>query len=592
MKKQEFIQLISSLEKGAIDIKYDFEIAEAFRNLLEKNKGNLTSEQEQALKWEFLLFRLTTKNRFASDGLSTERFVPMATFDNGSFFPDPNSLSPALKYFEDRIKVSSNSILKARYLDFLWEKSKSKTKHLFAIEAIDQYLSNVDTYKNEDAIIERLDGLQRATELTLIIERKMTKKTLTGKLVSKLNEQIEITSKSGKYRWLIELFELVLVLPKFYSPEQIKQFIELSEKAVLVYGTEQNFHLQRSFLKIKVELIKLIDSSPELKKAVDEEVGKSYLDEAEAKSSSGIVKAHFLQQAIDHFNKMGNKKKVDELITQVKEATQQAIDNQEFKRFSTTIDIKPEDEKHIKESLGLGQEVPERMGTEPVFFPNWSHAVKMTEEHSKKFVFMHLAKKVTFGNNYPISDPRTPQQETEDQIMGNYQIEVQLANQWLTTFLGQIIKDRKVSIDDFKKFFAKLELIDQDTHSTVMEGVELYFEGKHFQAVCILAPQLEDLLRQLLAIFGGQTTTIHKDAHAFTEKNLNRILTELRNTISEELFRYISWVMDDYRGYNLRYMVGHGFFKKKHGSPIYSTALLHIFCLLIANTTISATKQK
>ncbi|NTU47035.1 DUF4209 domain-containing protein [Candidatus Roizmanbacteria bacterium] len=584
MEKAEFEQLISQLETDASSVKYDFQIAEFFEKLLDENKVKLTPEQDQKLRWEFLLFRLTTKNKFASDGTSTDRFVPMAIFEGGGIFPDPNSLTPALEYFEERAKMCTNSILKARYLDILWEKSQSKSKHLFAIEAVSEYLSNVDQYENEEAIMERLDGLQRATELALIIEKNTDKKILTNKIVSKLNEQIESTSKTGKCRWLIEMFELVVSLISFYSNEELLRFASVCDLAVDSYHKESNFHIQRHFLALKSQLLKSV--LPTSKQEIDEAIGQTYLDEADAKSDSGIVRAHFLQEAVDHFNKLGNKKKVDELISQIKDATKQAIDNKEFKQFSSTIELKPEDEKSIKESLGKGEEVPERMGTVSTFFPNWNHAVKMTEDHSKKFVFMHLAKKVTFGSKYPISDPRTPEKETEDQVMGNFQIEVQIANQWLTIFLGQLIEADKVSAEDFRKFFSKLELIDPDTYSTVMEGVNLYFEGKHFQAVCVLAPQLEDLLRHLLSIFGGQTTTLHKDAHAFTEKNLNRILAELRPHISDELFHYISWVMDDYRGYNLRYMVGHGFFKTKHGSTLYSTALLHIFCVLIANTNI------
>lgn len=593
MPDKEFEQLIFQIEGQAVAIKYDFEIADAFRKLLEDRKSDFTPDQIQRLEWEFLLFRLMTKNHFSSDGLKTERFKPMATFNDGSIFPDPNSFpDAALDNFESRAKTCKNSILKARYLDFLWEKSKSKKKHLFAAEAIEQYILNVDTYENEGAIIERLDGLQRATELSLILERKLPQKPLTKKVVAKLNEQLDKTAKSNNYRWLIEMFELVLALSDFYSQDQIKGFVALCEKAVKHYHSNQNFHLQRSFLQVKAGLIKLLDTSSEEKKAVDEEVGQSYIDEAEAKSGSGLVKAHFLQEAIEHYSKLGNKKKVDELIAEVKIATTQAIKNKEFKQFSTTIELKKEDAERIKASLGIGEEVPEKMGTLLTFLPNWDHAIKMTEEHSKKFVFMHLAKKVTYSEKYPISAPQTPEQEYEDQVMDNYKIQVELSHYWLTGSLKELIKEKKVSSDDFKMFLSKLEVIDKDTYETVLVGMDSYFKNDHFHAVYVLVPQLEDLLRQLLSLFGGQTTAQHIQARAFTEKNLNRILIELRPYISEQLFRYISWVMDDYRGYNLRYKIGHGFFKKKHAKSIYSTAVLHIFCLLIADTKISIKEKR
>lgn len=590
MKKTEFDQLILQIEEQSVAVKYDFEIADAFRKLLEEKKGSLTPVQIKQLEWEFLLFRLMTKNRFGNDGLKTDRFKPMATFTDGSIFPDPNAFpSGALVYFEKRANESQNPILKARYLDFLWEKSQSKSKHLFATQAVEQYLLTVDVYESEDAIIERLDGLQRAAELSLILEGKKTSKPLTNKVVAKLVEQIDKTAQTGNYRWLIEMFELVLALPSFFSQKQIKDYITLSEAAAH-YHSDQNFHLQRSFLDLKVGMTKLFEPSAEKQKVIQEEIGQSFIDEAEAKSGSGLVKVHFLQEAIQHYSKLGNKQKVNELIAEVKAATKQAIDNKEFKELSSTIKIDQKVVEKMKASLGTGEEVPERMGTLPTFFPNWDHAVKLTVKLSKKYVFQHLVGTVHYGSRYPISRPQTPEEVQEDHVMQNFKMEAELALNWLTGFLTELIKEGKVSLADFQKFFSMLKVVDVDTHETVMEGLSSYFKGDHLHATYVLTLQLEDFLRRLLAVFGGQTTV--PEAGAFREKTLHPVLVELKPYVSELVYRYISWVMEDYRGFNLRNNIAHGFFKKKHASPIYSTAMLHIFCLLIANTKISVKEQK
>lgn len=591
MKKAEFTQLISQIEQQSTAIKYDFEIADAFRKLLEEKKDSFTPTQTKQFEWEFLLFRLMTKNRFGNDGLKTERFKPMATFTNGSIFPDPNAFPPeALTYFEKRADESQNPILKARYLDFLWEKSKSKKKHLFATQAIGQYLLTVDAYESDDAIIERLDGLQRATELSLILESKKTGRPLSDKVVTKLVEQIDKTAKTGNYRWLIEMFELVLALPTFFPKKQVEGYIALCNAAVAHYHSDQNFHLQRHFLSLMAGLMKLLDSSNEKQVLVQEKIGQSFIDEAEAKSGSSLVKVHFLQEAIEHYSKLENKKKVNELVAEVKAATTKAMEDKEFKKISATVKIDKKDIEKMKASLGTGEEVPERMGTLPTFFPNWDHAVKLTKKLSKKYVFQHLVGTVHYSSRYPINRPRTPEEIQEDHVMKNFEMEARLALDWLTGFLTELIKERKVSLGDFQKFFAKLQVIDKDTHGTVLEGLNSYFNGDHFHAVYVLTLQLEDFLRYLLAVFGGQTTI--PEAGAFREKTLGSVLVELKPYISELVYRYISWVMEDYRGFNLRNNIAHGFFKKKHTNPIYSTAVLHIFCLLIANTKISVKEQK
>ena len=119
MKQLKFSQLISRVEEQSLAVKHDFEIADAFGKFLEEEKGLFAPTQTKKLRWEFLLFRLMTGNRFENDGAKTERFKPMATFTNGSIFPDPNAFpSDALVYFEERADESQNPILKTRYFAF------------------------------------------------------------------------------------------------------------------------------------------------------------------------------------------------------------------------------------------------------------------------------------------------------------------------------------------------------------------------------------------------------------------------------------------------------------------------------------------
>lgn len=590
MKNIDFEKLVLNLEFEASSVRYDFQISEAINKLLELHKDALTPDQTKKLEWEFLLFRLMTKNIFSSDGLKSERFVPVATFTDGRIFPDPNSFpEESLSYFEERTKTSTNPIFKARYLDFLWEKSKSKTKYQFALQAIEQYLLTIDEYNNEDAIMERLDGLQRAAELCLSLESKSKEKIQTGKVAARLTQEIDKMASEKKYRWLIELFELVLAFSQLITKEQIKKYLFLCDEAANHFYNDKSFHIQRSFLEIKSKLAKTIGESS-IKTEVDESIGKSFIDEAEAKSESGLVKVHFLQEAIDHYSKLGNTEKVKALTSEVKKATKDAIDHKEFVQFSSKVEIKPEDVKKMKDRLGTREQVPENMGVPVNFFPNWNHAIAQTEKLAKEFVFQNIFPTVHYGQEYPVGNPQTPEEIQEDKVMTNFKIEAELDLQMLSGFLAELIADKQLVIGDFKKLFSKLDEIDHDTYESVLEGLESFFDGDHYRSVCILAPQLEDLLRRLLALFGGETTI--PENGAFREKTLSSVLMELKPIISDPIYYYISWVTRDYRGFNLRNNVAHGFFKKKHGNIIYSTSLIHIFCLLIANTGISVKEKE
>lgn len=169
--------------------------------------------------------------------------------------------------------------------------------------------------------------------------------------------------------------------------------------------------------------------------------------------------------------------------------------------------------------------------------------------------------------------------------MHNFKIEAELALRWLTGFLTELIEEEKVTCADFEDFVKLIEIIDKDTYETVIEGIKAFFAKDYLKATYILTLQLEDFLRRLLEVFGEQTTVVERGG--FREKTLGSIITELKPYITEPVYRYIDWIMRDYRGLNLRNNVAHGFLKQKNASVTTVVAVLHIFCLLIANTKLT-----
>jgi hypothetical protein len=410
MKNSDFENITSQIESNVSFVKYDYEISTLFEKAVEENEKELTDNQKNQLVWNILLFRLMTKNHFNSDGLKTERFKPMVTYTNGEVFPNPNNFAPeALAYFENRVSKVTSPIIKARYLDFLWEKSKSKQKHEFAREAIAQYLLTIDTYQNEDAIFERLDGLQRAIELCFYLGINKKGDQLYGKVIAILVREIQKTYESKKYRWLIDLFEMVCECKEAFSLKEIQQYFEYCIEASSFYEKENNFHLQRAIIELKIKFSIIIKQSIDDIKVIKEEIAESYVKEAEAKSESGIVKVHFLEEAIKSYTSLGKTEKVPFLISEIKKATNNAVKNHEFKKISTTINLKKEDIEKMKLCLGVHSDVPGTMGTSPSFFPNWENAKRTTTKLAKNIFFNTWAvlfttvKSIRYGKQKPLN---------------------------------------------------------------------------------------------------------------------------------------------------------------------------------------------
>jgi hypothetical protein len=135
--------------------------------------------------------------------------------------------------------------------------------------------------------------------------------------------------------------------------------------------------------------------------------------------------------------------------------------------------------------------------------------------------------------------------------------------------------------DDFAGVMEKIRIIDKSTYDTVWEAFDEFFKGNYYQFVCVLVLQLEDILRKLLVNIEVESTVL--DSNGFREKTLGSILSELKPHLSEPIYYYFSWVMEDYRGMNLRNNIAHGLFKKDNINPLHAVALIHLYCLLFTN---------
>ena len=591
MTNKQFKAHILEIENEASEFKYTHDISSEFQKLLDNKKLNLTEKQIEKLKWEFLLFRFMAKTKSSNRGMKTRRFRPMATFEDGSVFPDIKYFSEkSFKYFKSRANNSTSTIMKARYFDFLWEESKLKDKHLFAIKAIREYLANLEIYKDNDRIWKRFDCFQRSAELALCLQGKKEDNNYVKPVIKLLVSDIETKTKNNEHRWLLEPFELVIDLSSFFEKKLLEKYINLCQKAATHFHNQHNFHLQRSFLGIKLKFVKIVDSKKNKVNQLNDDIGQSYISEAKFKSGSNLVKAHFLQEAIQHYLNTGFKEKAKTLITEVKKATKKAIDGNEFHKFETKIEIKEEDIAKIKKNLGVGVDALENIGSLGQFFPNWNHAIQLTQKLKKKYVFQNIFPTTHYGSEYLVGQPITEEEMEEDRIMRNFSIEANLNINLLTRCILELIKESDLSRDDFKTHFEKLKKLDENTYDSVLDAIDDFFNERYYQSTTVLVLQLEDFLRKVVFSLGNETTVYRNQA--FKEQTLKPLLESLNKHVPEPIYRFISWVMEDYRGINLRNNVAHGFYKKQQASPTHSVILLQIFCIILSIVIITKKKDE
>ena len=164
MDEEKLRGLITQIE--AREYKYDFEIADAFKQLAAENE--LSEDQNKRIESEFVLFRFIAKFDLEED---SKRFKPIVEYTNGKVFPDDKIevTQARLDYYLSRADGTKHPIMLARYLDINYEYNKKIDRSALAPKAVKAYIeaSKAEGQGNEmvGLLAHILCGLCRTLEL-------------------------------------------------------------------------------------------------------------------------------------------------------------------------------------------------------------------------------------------------------------------------------------------------------------------------------------------------------------------------------------------------------------------------------------------
>ena len=574
MTDKELNNLIEAIDKESF--KWDFEYSKAFEAIYTDNEKALSDSQKKSLSWDILLFRLRTINR--SEEPNQPRFAPMLEYTDGSIFPDPDKFSPeAITYFRKRANTTNHPTLKARYLDFVWEKGGKADKFETGKEMVAAYIEAFKSYPHDNEI-EKLDCLYRAIEVALALESKKPG-SLTKLVFAELGGYVENLHKDKRYRWLLDAIQIA-INNKSASKDKLKTYLAYIDEAIEHFTkVDDNFTLREAFYKLKGEASRAA-GQPYTPQLEAEDIAKSYIAEAERRTDSIFVQQHFYGEAAEVYRKAGMTEKVDEMVRKIRELGQSEDYDKQFKAFSHGIVIPNEEIDRLKRALGSGTDLPLILGLSKNFVPDWEAAAKLATEMSKKYPMQRLFTNTTIGSEgYAIANSNTD----EDYTLQQFHTQASLKHSFNKQFLREKIEKKEVSFSDFTKLFRKIKLIDEDTYQTIRQGLRAYFKKDYLSANLILTTQLEDLLRKLMPMFGLNPTRQHPtEKRVFEEKTLNRILLEYRPILGDNTYYNLVYVLIDKRHHCLRHKDAHGFIKAKDNNELYASIVIQLYCILLA----------
>ena len=525
-------------------------IRRAIEPLLEAGR----QEEADKARWDAALF-FHHRRMFARE--SEGRFGFMMQNSDGSAMPDPGIFTEeALDYYEQRARETNNPVLKSWYADFIWE---SRRDHVFARMAI-QALH--DTYslliKDGDRLHVAADSVVRPVRLARALRDSELVADAKGKAFVALEDFMTLEAHPA-VRWALEPIDAVMEGGDV-TKEEIAILLEATEQGEEFYAAASKYHLARSFAKRVVTLLRRSDARDGARDA-ELRIGRYHEAEAERADSHFGAAVH-LQDAIQHYADVGSGEDVERLKKELYEHWTAA--QGEFKQIEADFEFPAEQVREWARALlalGVDQALL-GVACDRSLIPVIESVKERSRELADEFPLKHLFTRVTIDGPRQVHRAGSPEESEKAEVFYQYGFNLLFLSLFVDVTFAVFRDEGGLDAATMSDVLQRSPFIDGDTAEVLEVGLERYLSGDFVSAMHVLIPQLEDVLRRMLRLLGGPTTSIRDGVTL--EIYLNQVLDapEMEHLLGKNTIFYLRYLLVEQLGRNLRNRVAHGLIRK------------------------------
>ncbi len=448
-------------------------------------------------------------------------------------------------------------ILRALIADILWTNKKEFSAAKIAADA---YWKLFMLWYTDEDNVGTIDMIRRA--VCISVQTKQT--TLYNEIQEWFNEFIDTKAASAKGFFSLRIMEL------FFKQKNFDVSIILKVLDGLIDGNSDNIAKVEQAYKLKTEcLFKLKRKEDAIKN--NNLLADYYLEFAEKifkKDIQGALKAvNFYQKGIMLYRNNGESDKADaahkRLVEIQKEIPKIMVP------FSVELDIKGVIDNLKANMEGLSFEECVIRLTQMFVFEKQEDIKKHVIEEFKDNPISHLFGKSLINaqgqtvlalHPLDIHDPEKDPKLMELHMYQNALEKQKVAGDiWVKNALI-IIRDKFVIDKSMVEFLVKDNPIIPDGRERIFQsGLYMFLNGDYYEALHILAPQVENLFRNIAREVGGLTVTLEKDGSSM-EKVLSSILSlpELVDCYDNDILFTFRGLLNEQAGANIRNEIAHG----------------------------------
>ena len=518
-------------------------------------------------------------------------FQPFMTWGNKRSFLPIDLIDEEILYLSSILDEDFPPILKARIADILWTYSKPKNKKHSEI-AIENYISMdvFDDFFEPDVYV--------FWERAVMLAKQIKNNSLIEKIKSKLLNEIDHPSTNWDFHLLkiIEIFDNT-DLDKGLNHELAEKLLEKQKE----FNHEKQFHIAEKYLESATKLFKKAGNAEDSYRSL------AFLAQATEnhgdyrKNESAMVANSFYKLALQRYreipNLYRNTLQIDQKLDTVQDKITQSglLITDELQLISTKqmniSELQEQSINHVKDKQTAFESLLYFSGVSSC---NFESIWKSTENNINNSPISSLfgATSVSLDGRKISSIPPLNGDNKDEVILKtaikNFGIHMHLAVEGCILPALEHIQKEHLFPKEFLIQLCILSAIVPDKREILVANALYQGFGWDFRsAIHLLAPQVENIVRQLLKQNGLVTTHTDQDGIE-NEMGLSSLVNmeQAREILGDDLWFELQAVFTDSLSDNLRNEVGHGLLDDDTSNSLYSVYAWWMILRLVVRNVI------
>ena len=541
-------------------------------------------------RYEALAFGFVPSNRENEWGTYYGSQLTFTKKDTGEevYVPDISSVTPEIiSYWETRATTVVNPLLKMRYTGLVLDFKKRITGKQPDYKTIK--LANIET------IIAVIAG-DYADDLTSLFYAERALKLATGFRKAELVQRVakaffeahkRMAAPDSKPGLWCKIVQSLIKYPEAFEPykeeiiqENIERLTRLETSALEEGDRTDNYaHILSDQVDILCEYYHVFGEDEKIEGLLDRLLVAL---KKPIPVRGGMWGQCMLERMQRRYRKYGMDKKANRLYVGISNLGSKVLEEMQKYEHSFTLEREKIDAfiKAAMEGTHEDRLVRYIINNLPVR----EEEIKKRKEHAQEFPLEDIVSTISIDDKGNTITRIGAGKNAEEQKLHHFMYNsMTIGAFFMQLHMEELKKNKDVTLESLMSLFDDCPLVIDSHREFLKRGLEAYMNDDHIVCCHILIPQIEAMIRRLIALNGGAVLRQSADPAAGNEYySLDSLLDSpvAKECMKEDMITYFKVLFVSDAGWNLRNLISHGLINANSFNYTMSDRVVHALLIL------------